>query len=193
MKRSLLPFTVLGLLCLPLLAAEVDPRILTIMQKEQSAAQSFCFSFIQDAGSRGMNVGQRCLTFAASRYFANRNVAEKSETRMVPGTTVTADHAAFCAAVGESAKPGNWVKEDCQVWNRERAELFALGAKENTPAATLSAKIDRVAGAHRRFCQSLARSGEPSGPSPFGSRSSLCFTSATYGRATDRAIFLGAF
>ncbi|MBS1964076.1 MAG: hypothetical protein JST04_17825 [Bdellovibrionales bacterium] len=194
MKRTLfLPLTVLGLLCLPLLAAEVDPRILAVMRKEQSSAQSFCFSFMHDANSRGVKVAERCLSFSASRYFANIGAAEADKDPNVTGDVVSRDHGEFCAAIGEFAMPGNWVKDDCQAWNRARAELFALGAKEGTPTATLAAKIDRVANAHRRFCQSLVRAGYTGEPSVFGTRSSLCFSTATNAKATDRAIFLGAF
>lgn len=193
MKWTRLPLTVLGLLCLPLLAAETDPRILAILHKEQSSAQSFCFSFMHDSGSRGPGVAQKCLSFFAARYFSNNDFASQAKDAIVSADAVSRAHGEFCESIGEYTKPGSFVKDDCRAWNRARAELLVLGSKEGAPMAALSAKIDQVANARRRFCQSVLQGGNAGDAYYFGSRVSLCFSTAANAKASDRAIFLGDF
>ena len=183
----------LGFLCLPLFAAEVDPRVLEVMRKEQITAQSFCFSFAQGGLRNGRNVAEKCTSFAAGRYFGNMKIAEKMPKTELGGGIIFHAHDEFCAEVGKFTQPGDSVRDNCDTWNRSRMELFELGTTDGAPASQISAKIDEVEGDHRRFCQSLRNAGDPGDGSIFRSRIAQCFALVKLSTASDRAIFLGDF
>jgi hypothetical protein len=193
MKSLLLLGFVSALLSLPLFAADIDPRVLEVMRKEQSEAQSFCYSFLHEGGN-GVATARACLESASDRYFGNYDLAAKDDAGdFGTGTAITRAHSAFCAAIGKFPGSGTSLRADCETWNRSRAELFKLGSIPETPASTLGAKIERTERYRIRFCQALQNAGNPGDPSAFSARLSSCYAMAKLATATDRAILLGAF
>lgn len=192
--KTTFPALFVGFVSLSSFAGDaVDPRVLEAMRKEESVAQNFCYSFLRDNVRNGTTVAQDCLTFASARYAANFDLAGKGVQSEESGESVSRAHAEFCASVGEYAKPGGWVRGDCDAWNRARGELLALAANGGASAAVRSDKIASVATIRRRFCQSVSQSGNPGDASAFSARVSSCFALANAAAATDRAILLGDF
>ena len=193
MKALLLFGFLTTLIASSLFAGEVDPRIFEIMRKEQSQAQTFCYSFIHQDGY-GIRTAEACLHLSADRYFGNAHLAAKDALdEPGVGAAITRTHSEFCAAVARFPGSGTTLAADCETWNRARSELFKLGTIEGTPPSTLSAKIERAERYRQRFCQTLLNAGNTGDPSDFALRISSCFAMAKLATATDRAILLGAF
>ncbi len=192
MKSSFVAFLGL-LLCVAASATEVDPRIAPILRAELSTTQRFCFTFAADPVRNGLQVANDCVGFASYRFSANQSIADKNPGAGQMGIGVSQAQGAFCGSIGQYSGPGSWLGEDCESWNRARAELFRLGTTAGTTADDLRQQIERTETGRLRFCQSLLAAGNPGDTSVFASRISACFALVKQASASDRAVLLGDF